>query len=340
VQEKKSVDMKKRPTLADVAATAGVSKMTASRALRGAGDVSKSSVETVNRAAKQIGYVGNHLATSLSSQRSRLIGVVIPSLTNIVFAEVLSGIAEGIESSGLQPVFGVTDYDPEREYEVIRNLLSWNPAGLIVTGLDQPDDTRRILKNADIPIVQIMDVDGTPVDACVGLSHHAAGEAMADALIAKGRRHFGYIGCSLERDTRAKKRFDGFAAALSRNGLNFEETQTSEGPSTIAAGREHTAKILRSDPDLDCIYYSNDDLAAGGAFHCIAAGVSVPDSLLLAGFNGLDFVESLPTKIATSKTPRREIGNTAAQIVLDTLKGSATEKGQWAEFSPTIELGV
>ena len=172
--------------MADVARVAGVSKMTASRALRGAGDVSKSNVDNVRKAAKEIGYVGNHLATSLSNQRSDLIGVVVPSLQNIVFAEVLSGIAEAIAGSEIQAVFGVTDYDPDKEYDVIRKMLSWNPAGLIVTGLDQPDDTRRLLKDADLPVVQIMDVDGSPIDACVGLSHHSAGKAMAEALIDVG----------------------------------------------------------------------------------------------------------------------------------------------------------
>lgn len=333
------MDTKRRATLADVATAAGVSKMTASRALRGAKDVSNSSAERVTKAAKEIGYVGNHLAMSLSNQRSNLIGVVVPSLTNIVFAEVLAGIAEGIDGSGMQPVFGVTDYDPDKEYDAIRNMLSWNPAGLIVTGLDQPDDTRRLLKNADIPVVQIMDVDGTPVDACVGLSHSAAGAAMAEALIKTGRNNFGYVGCNLDRDTRAQKRFTAFKSVLSDNGLGVPKTQLSNGPSTVKAGRELTAKILEDHPDLDCVYYSNDDLAVGGAFHCIATGISVPEKLVLAGFNGLDLLESLPTKIATSKTPRRQIGLVAAEIILSSDLTKGTAEGKRTEFLPKIDLG-
>ena len=134
---------KNRVTLADVAAAARVSKMTASRALRGAGDVSKRNVEKVLQAAKDIGYVGNTLASSLSGQRSDLIGVVVPSLVNSVFAEVLAGIAEGMDGSGLQPVFGITDYDTDKEYRAVRNMLSWSPAGLIVTDLDQDEATLR-----------------------------------------------------------------------------------------------------------------------------------------------------------------------------------------------------
>ncbi|WP_420334947.1 LacI family DNA-binding transcriptional regulator [Roseibium sp.] len=334
------MDEKNRITLAEVAVAAGVSKMTASRALRGAGDVSRSNIDKVRQAARQMGYVGNHLTSSLSGQRSSLIGVIVPSTANIVFAEVLAGIAEGIEGSGLQPVFGVTDYDLEKEYEVIRNMLSWNPAGLIVTGLDQSRDARRLLENAKIPVVQIMDMDGVPVDACVGFSQRAAGGAMAEALLGTGRKRFGYVGCGLDADFRAKKRFEGFQEALSRAGRTFETTRIAEGFSTVKAGRELTSQILEANPDLDCICYSNDDLAAGGAFHCISAGLSVPEALTLAGFNGLEFVKSLPVTIATTLTPRREIGHAAARIVLGSSRDEQAEMPARIEFEPKIDLGV
>lgn len=333
------MDEKSRVTLADVASAAGVSKMTASRALRGAGDVSKRNIEKVRQAAKDIGYVGNHLASSLSGQRSDLIGVLVPSMANIVFAEVLAGIAEGIEGSGMQPVFGVTDYDLDKEYDIIRSMLSWNPAGLIVTGLDQSDDARQLLKNADIPVVQIMDVDGTPVDACVGFSHYSAGEAMADALISMGHSRIGYIGCDLERDTRARKRLDGFKRALLRSGLDLLVEEVSDDPSAIKTGRDLTARALAEKPDLEGIYYSNDDLAAGGAFHCIANGINVPDRITLAGFNGLDLVDSLPVEIMTSRTPRRKIGKTAVEYIVSTSKKKEKPEGRITEYTPSIVVG-
>ena len=333
------LDEKNRVTLADVAAAAGVSKMTASRALRGAGDVSESNVKKVRQTAKDIGYVGNHLASALSGRRSDLIGVVVPGMANIVFAEVLAGVAEGLEGSGLQPVFGVTDYDLEKEYDVIRSMLSWNPAGLIVTGLDQSTEARRLLENANIPVVQIMDLDGTPIDACIGFSHHQAGAAMADALLQKGREKFAYVGCDLDTDTRAVKRLAGFKEALSKAGYTLLATEIGDTPSSVKAGRELTARILAHQPDLDCIYYSNDDLAAGGAFHCIAAGIEVPDTLTLAGFNGLDFVQSLPVAIATSRTPRRDIGLAAARHVRTPKSMAEATSDGMMEFQPVIELG-
>ena len=307
----------KKATLVDVAAAAGVSKMTASRALRGAADVSKAKALKVRQAARDIGYVGNPLAASLSGQRSDLIGVVVPSLANIVFADVLAGVADGIGDSGKQPVFGVTDYDEDKEYDVIRNMLSWNPVGLIVTGLDQPARTRALLAGADIPIVQIMDVDGDPIDSCVGFSNHMAGDSMANALVQAGCKRFAYVGCGLDRDTRAWKRLIGFEAGLNRAGLSFAVRRIDAGHSTASTGKALTALVMAEDPDIDCIYYSNDDLAVGGAFHCMANDILVPRRVTLAGFNGLDLVDALPVNIATSRTPRREIGKTAAEIVLN-----------------------
>ncbi|MGQ7846729.1 LacI family DNA-binding transcriptional regulator [Granulosicoccus sp. 3-233] len=339
--------MKTRKTLVDVAAAAGVSKMTASRALRGDKDVSEANVEKVKRAAREIGYYGNHLAASLSSKRTDLIGVVVPSLTNIVFPQVMSGVTNALKGSALQPVFGVTDYDPETEYDIIRNMLSWRPAGLIVAGLDQPGETRKLLTDAGVPIVQIMDCDGDPVDACVGFSHTGAGRDMASALLATGRRRFGYVGRNLDKDTRAAKRKKGFHEALRDQGLDFIDTidgaQLEGGAATVSAiacGRRMTDELLARQPDLDCIHFSNDDLAFGGLCHCIAAGIDIPGKIALAGFNGLSLLEGFPGKIATSRTARREIGETAARVILETVEGARTKSGKIQILTPTISLGV
>ena len=174
----------RKPTLEEVAIEAGVSKMTASRALRGVADVSSETRDRVIEAATRMNYVGNRLALSLSTQRTNLVAVVVPSMSNIVFPEVLAGISAGLDGSGMQAVFGISDYDIAKEREIIRDMLSWQPCAIIVTGLDQPEETVDLLRHANIPVIQLMDLDGTPIDFNVGLSHGAAGEDMAEALIA------------------------------------------------------------------------------------------------------------------------------------------------------------
>ncbi|MEH6834220.1 MULTISPECIES: LacI family DNA-binding transcriptional regulator [Falsihalocynthiibacter] len=328
---------KKRPTLADVALKSGVSKMTASRALRSPQGVSKQSYECVQKAARALGYVGNPLATSLSNRASDLIGVTVPSMTNAVFPEVLSGIAEEIQGTGLQPVFGVTEYDAEREYQIIRQMLSWRPAGLIVTGLDQPEETRTLLREAEIPIVQIMDLDGDPVDCCVGVSNFEAGKAMAEAMIGCGRRTFGYVGAV---DVRARKRLEGFRHELAEHGLEFIAEKTTDAASSMVLGRRLTDEILKENPALDCLYFSNDDMAAGGGFSCMAQGIPIPDQVAIVGFNGLDFVQALPCSMATSISPRRGIGQRAAALIVARLRETERQPAETIRLTPRIDLGA
>ncbi|SMF59057.1 LacI family transcriptional regulator, gluconate utilization system Gnt-I transcriptional repressor [Xaviernesmea oryzae] len=326
----------RKSTLEEVAAAAGVSKMTASRALRGTSDVSKDTREKVLLAAERLSYVGNRLALSLSSQRTNLVAVVVPSMSNIVFPEVLTGISVGLEGSGMQAVFGISDYDVAKERDIIRDMLSWQPAAIIVTGLDQPEDTVRMLQKATIPVIQIMDLDGTPVDFNVGLSHGKAGEDMARALLAAGRRRLGYVGSALDRDLRAGKRKAGFERVLKQNGLAFVEQQIDSAFSSIALGKRLTDTLLAAVPDLDCIYYSNDDMATGGLFACMELGLPVPQRILIAGFNGLDLANALPTRIATSRSPRRMIGEVAAKLAREAIAEPDGEQPKTIVFTPEI----
>jgi LacI family gluconate utilization system Gnt-I transcriptional repressor len=330
----------RRPTLEEVASAAGVSKMTASRALRGASDVSRDSIARVREAAERIGYVGNQLALSLSAQRTNLIGVVMPSMANVVFPEVLSGISAVLEGTGMQAVFGLSDYDETKEREVIRNMLSWRPSAMIVTGLDQPEETLRLLRDADIPVVQLMDLDGEPIGFNVGLSHGAAGEEMGRALVSSGRRRFGYVGSGLGRDLRAAKRKAGFEAALRQAGQSLLTEEIAPDFSSPSLGKRLTRALLQRAPDLDCIYYSNDDMAAGGVFACMELGIPVPDRILIAGFNGLEIADALPVSIATSHSPRREMGETAARLALEALKPERDRLERVIAFTPRITLGI
>ncbi|WP_044043545.1 LacI family DNA-binding transcriptional regulator [Octadecabacter antarcticus] len=331
--------MNKNKTLIDVAAAAGVSKMTASRALRGSKDVSTESKDRVIAAAKKIGYFGNHLAASLSSARSDLVGVIVPSLTNIVFPQVMSGISDGLLGTGFQPAFGVTDYNLYREYELVGRMLSWRPAGMIITGMEQSDQTRKLLIEADIPIVQIMDTDGDAIDYVVGFSHQSAGAEMAEALFGAGRTRFGYIGCNLENDLRAKKRKQGFFDVLKRYDIAIT-TQLGGILSSVSEGRRLTQELLEQTPDLDCIYFSNDDVAFGGLCYCIEAGIAVPNSVALAGFNGLGLLEGFPGLIATSTTQRHDIGRASAGIITQSLQSPEQLKSRKLVMQPTINLGA
>lgn len=304
-------------TLRDVSEASGVSEMTVSRVLRNRGDVSEATRAKVLAAAKTLGYVPNKIAGALASQRVNLVAVIIPSLGNLVFPEVLAGITEVLDETPLQPVFGVTNYEPEREEKVLYEMLSWRPSGVIIAGLEHTDASRAMLKAAGIPIVEIMDTDGEPIDSMVGISHRRAGREMAQAIVAAGYRRIGFLGTKMPLDHRARKRFEGFTEALAKVGLEVADQEFYEGGSAMVKGREMTEAILKRTPDLDFLYYSNDMIGAGGLLYCLENGIDVPGKIGLAGFNGLRFLDGLPRKLATMDACRAEIGREAARIIAE-----------------------
>ncbi len=325
-------------TLRDVSEASGVSEMTVSRVLRNRTDVSPATRERVLAAAKSLGYVPNKIAGALASQRVNLVGVVIPSLANMVFPEVLGGISAALEDSGLQPVFGATDYKADREENVIYEMLSWRPSGMIVAGLEHSDAARAMLSASGIPIVEIMDIDGTPIDSMVGISHARAGREMAEVILAAGYRKIGFLGSKMPDDHRARKRLEGFTEALSAAGVPLAATEHYAGGSSLAKGREMTESILTAHPDLDFLYYSNDMIGAGGLLYCLDQGLDVPGKIGLAGFNGLELLDGIRLRLATTDACRREIGLRAAQIVAGKSEDGVIG-GQRIELSPIVNRG-
>jgi len=334
-----TVENKRPLTLRDVSEVSGVSEMTVSRVLRNRGDVSEATRARVLAAAKELGYVPNKIAGALASNRVNLIAVIIPSLSNMVFPEVLTGVNEVLETTALQPVVGVTDYLPEKEERVLYEMLSWRPSGVIIAGLEHTDAARAMLRAAGIPVVEIMDADGAPVDAMVGISHRRAGREMARAILNAGYRRIGFMGTKMPLDHRARKRFEGFTEKLAKNGVEIEDRAFYSGGSALAKGREMTAEMMTRSPDLDFLYYSNDMIGAGGLLYLLEKGYDIPGRIGLAGFNGVELLQGLPRQLATMDACRNEIGRKAAEIIVARLETPPQEVDSQVVLTPKISYG-
>ena len=332
-------DYRPNLTLRDVSEASGVSEMTVSRVLRNRGEVSETTREKVLKAAREMGYVPNKIAGALASNSVNLVGVIIPSLSNMVFPEVMMGISNVLDDTPLQPVVGVSGYEPEKEEAVIFEMLSWRPTGLIVAGLEHTEAAQKMMKNAGIPIVEIMDVDGAAIDACVGISHERAGRETATEILKRGYRKIGFLGTKMPLDHRARKRFEGFKSVLMESGLSLADEEYYSGGSALAKGREMTEAILKRSKDLDFLYYSNDMIGAGGLLYCTEAGYDVPGDIGLAGFNGLELLDGMPKQLATMDSCRVEIGQKAAELIAGTLTGSGAEAKRLIELSPVFAPG-
>ncbi len=309
-----------RRTLREVANAAQVSEMTVSRVLRKKGSFSDKTRDQVLKVVDELGYIPNRLAGSLATSRSDLVAVIVPSLTNQIFNEVLAGITAQLDTAGYRAVVGISEYDLERGEKLIRSMLSWRPAGLIVSNTEHSDRARKIMADADIPVVEIMEITDNPIDICVGIEQADAGAEMARYFVERGYQRIGYIGWR-ETEFPAAKRFSGFRDRLHEAGLDIVDAVYFDKAHEIEMGKFGLQELLAKCPDLDAVYFVDDLAAVGGLIHCIEAGIDVPGSLALGAFGGLKIGQLTPRKITTVGLKRFETGKISAKVIIDRLNG-------------------
>lgn len=311
----------KRATLTDVAQAAGVSAITVSRVINYPNKVSEELRQRVQESIDLLGYIPNQSASSLASARSRVIGVAIPSLANVVFSDVLSGIYDAAGASNYKVLLVDTHYSPLEEEKLIRTLLSQSPEAMIITGGDQTRACQRMLLKAGIPVVQIMESLDNPLDMNVGVSHHRAGYDMGIKLLEAGYRTSGFIGARM--DTRVQQRMAGFREALEqRDCYRPELFVTTPEPSTIALGGEMLRSVMSAGKGtVDAIFCCNDDLALGALFESQRMNIRIPGQLALCGFNDFELSAYVNPSLTSVHVPRYEMGMTAATMILDFLDG-------------------
>jgi LacI family gluconate utilization system Gnt-I transcriptional repressor len=312
---------RKRTTLSDVGARAGVSAVTVSRVLRNPHMVSAELRSRVERAVGELGYIPSRLASALASARTHTIGVVVPSLTNGVFADYLRALHDIFLPAGFQIVVSNTRYSADEEEKAVATLLGQHPEAMIVAGIDQTARARAMLANAGIPVVQTMELSDDPVDINIGVSQLEAGRAATRYLFDLGHRRIGQISARL--DPRSRRRIDGYRLAMAEFGIDTSDlVAATPRPSTVRLGAELFGELLARVPDMEALFCCNDDLALGALFECHRRGIAVPDDLSIVGFNDLEFCASAFPTLTSVAIPRYEMARRAAAIVLEVIRGS------------------
>jgi len=315
-----------QPTLKQVAEAAGVSPITVSRALNAPERVNETTRARVIEVVERLGYVPNLVAGSLASASSRFIAVIVPSLANAVFIEVIRGLQETFEARGFQILLGNTDYDLDREHQLVRTFLGWSCSALVTAGLRHSEPCRGLLGQWDKPVMEVMEL-GEPLDLNVGLNHQEAGRCMARHLLAQGYRSIVYVGACLDRDYRAGMRFAGHRETLAAANLDAPLIELDQLGS-LASGALGLDRVLQTLPNTQAIHFANDDLAAGALLHAQRLGLSVPQDIAIAGFNGLPLGQHVTPRLTTIQSPREAMGRLAAEQVLKRLDNQPVAQRQ------------
>lgn len=296
--------------------------MTASRVLRGDGGYSEKTRDLVMKQVDLLGYLPNRLATVFAGdQTSTFVGVSIPDLGNEVFAHVLEGIDRKLRSFGHQSVLGLTQHTQQAEEDWIRTVLSWQPAGLILTGRFHSPRATEMMRNAGLPIVEIWDLNSSPLDMSVGINHFDAGFDMGRYLVGCGYQNIGYVGTSHDTANAATTRLSGFVKAVTSGGGVVTKQLCLHDTASFYPGFYGTEQLLTSSPGIDCIFYQNDAMAFGGMQFCTGKGLHVPDDIGIAGWGDLPIASVLPKRLTSMHVPHLKLGQTAAEMMMSRLSG-------------------
>jgi LacI family transcriptional regulator, gluconate utilization system Gnt-I transcriptional repressor len=309
------------PAMRDVARLAGVAPMTVSRALSGHPSVRLETRDVVIRAANKLGYVHNFMASALLRRGSKLIALVVPNVSNSVFAETIHGLEEVLSVEGYTLTIGHSGYSKDEEERLVRTLLGYGPDGFVLTGLTHTRATRSLLTRAGVPVVETWNIGTKPIDMAVGFSNFDAALQATELLIKRGRKLLAYAGGTQTDNDRTQQREAGFRAAAAKAGLIIREDWVNTMPMELSSGIELAKRFVQMRRKPTALFAASDIIASGFILECNRLGVRVPDDIAVTGFDDAPLGEAIEPQLSTVHVPQREIGRVTANLILRRLAG-------------------
>ncbi|OIV36312.1 LacI family transcriptional regulator [Mangrovactinospora gilvigrisea] len=309
-----------RATLSDVAALAGVSPGTASKALNGRGRLREETRQRVLEAARKLDFHPNALARGLLSGRTFTVGLITTDSIGRFSLPVLLGAEDALGSGRISVFLCDTRGDPIREQHYVRTLLDRSIDGLIVTGR-RTDPRPPLQLPSPVPVVYALGPSTSPDDPSVVPDDAAGARAIVEHLLATGRRRIAHLtGPAHHRS--AVVRAEEAVAALRGAGAELATGRVHHGAWTEAWGRQGMRTVLRTDPECDAVFCASDQIARGAADALREAGRRVPDDVAVAGFdNWAVMAEACRPPLTTVDMNLTEVGRTAALRLMSAIDG-------------------
>ena len=302
-------------SIRELAAQTGVSIATVSRVFNLPEKVNAETRAHVLQVAKVTGYLPNGSARSLRMQRSKVLGVILPTLLNPVFAECLDGIAKAANEAGYAILPMTTDYELEREDLAVQQLLSGNVDGVVLV-VSNPATSRALLRLRSCALPYVLAYNRHADHPCVSVDNELAMREVVAQLTSLGHRRIILISGKLAASDRAQQRQRGFITSMQAQGL--DSSHWLEVPFVETAVKEITALLNRS-PRPTALVCSNDLIAIRSIRAAQLAGLRVPQDISITGFDGITLGEDLIPMLATITQPNAEIGRSSVNLLVGSL---------------------
>ena len=314
--------------LKDIAQRARVSVMTVSKALRNEPDVSAATKLRIKSLAQQMGYVPDSLAQGLRSKTTKLLGLVIPSITNPIYARIVFAIEERAHEMGYDILLAHTHNMPLREEACIRRLLSRRVDGLFISPVYRFEAEARIYQEVlarKTPTVLI----GPPAPFCksfpsVEVEEVAASRNATQHLLKLGHKRIAYL-TGPSTAPWALERFEGYRHALREAGLDMDDKLVFQAGSTIEEGMKAALQMLNESCNATAVQATNDLVAIGCAEVLLSKGRRIPEDISIVGFGNILMAEHFCVPLTTLRQPKFRLANAAMDAMVNLLQGKPVE---------------
>jgi len=304
----------KRDKNADIVAVAnqaGVSISTVSRSFNHPHLVKPATRKKIDRAIRKLGYIRNRAAQTMHGIRSGTIGLVVPTIDNAIFAEVIQAFTDAVDAHGFTILVATHNYSLEREYAVLRKLLEHRVDGVALIGLDHNEDTFGLIEHQNIPAITIWNYDPTARLSCVGADNHEAGRLAAQHLMSLGHRDIAMVFPPLHGNDRAQARFDGAQSVLNVTDDSNLQPRTTEARYSISDGKEAVIEMFSNVPRPTALLCGNDILATGAIHAARKLGLEIPKDLSVIGIGDFKGSKEMEPALTTIGFPAHDIGKIA-----------------------------
>jgi len=307
-------------TIRNVADIAGVSVATVSRTLQQPERVSPKTRARVTSAIEQTGYRPNLMAVKFRSGKTHSLVVLVPTVANLFFARVISGMQEAAAERGYALLLGNTLGNPTLEAEYVRMVQTSQADGVIQLRAHNPFEQLHASDSSLLPMVNACEVLESSLFPTVTLDNQSAAKAMTEYLLSLGHKRIGLIK-GPNSSPLTQDRLRGYQQALAAAGIPFKDELLFEGDFTLQSGYDAATRMLENAHRPTALFCENDETAIGAIKALKQAGLRIPHDISVAGFDDIAFSAFTDPPLTTIAQPAEEFGHTSVSLLVDVLNG-------------------
>ncbi|WLR50244.1 catabolite control protein A [Bacillus tianshenii] len=302
-------------TIYDVAREANVSMATVSRVVNGNPNVKPSTRKKVLEAIERLGYRPNAVARGLASKKTTTVGVIIPDISSIFFAELARGIEDIATMYKYNIILSNSDQNKEKELHLLNTMLGKQVDGIVFMGGKITEEHVEEFKKSPVPIVLAATMEENNEVPSVNIDYEEAAYNAMMNLIEKGHKRIGYVTGPLDGALTAQRKFAGYKRALQEAGISYDEEYIYHADYTYDAGLEASETFLELPEPPTAIFVATDEMALGVIHGAQDRGVSIPNELEVIGFDNTRLAVMVRPQLSTVVQPMYDIGAVAMRLL-------------------------